>query len=223
VSIAGLPDRRVEALLQTRLDQLRHASGLPVLLAGTTTRGPGGRGLRITQLVGTLGRSPFGLEITPGRGLGGTVVSRAVPCRVNDSAPIILVVLRFAQGFAVGGEWAGATLLTAEYAPKDKRGFYGVFPQLGPAIAFALSSATFLATNLIMGDSDDAFLSYGVADPVPAVVPAGGCRPLRPAPHRRDAGVHGSPGHHARPRLPGRRSSRCCAASRARSCSPRAR
>lgn len=76
-------------------------------------------------------------------------------------APIALVVLRFAQGFAVGGEWAGATLLTAEYAPKHRRGFYGVFPQLGPAIAFALSSGTFLATGLIMGDTDEAFLSYG--------------------------------------------------------------
>ncbi|MBN6040446.1 MFS transporter [Amycolatopsis sp. 195334CR] len=80
---------------------------------------------------------------------------------IGVTAPILLVVLRFAQGFAVGGEWAGATLLTAEYAPRHKRGLYGVFPQLGPAIAFALSSGTFLATGLIMGDTDEAFLSYG--------------------------------------------------------------
>lgn len=80
---------------------------------------------------------------------------------IGVAAPIILVILRFAQGFAVGGEWAGATLLTAEYAPQGKRGLYGVFPQLGPAIAFALSSGTFLATGLIMGDTDEAFLTYG--------------------------------------------------------------
>jgi metabolite-proton symporter len=80
---------------------------------------------------------------------------------IGVAAPIILVILRFAQGFAVGGEWAGATLLAAEYAPKAKRGLYGVFPQLGPSIAFALSSATFLVTSLVMGDSDGAFLSYG--------------------------------------------------------------
>jgi metabolite-proton symporter len=80
---------------------------------------------------------------------------------VGVVAPLALVVLRFAQGFAVGGEWAGATLLTAEYAPLHRRGFYGVFPQLGPAIAFAMSSGTFLATGLIMGDTDEAFLSYG--------------------------------------------------------------
>ncbi|MEV1292262.1 MFS transporter [Pseudonocardia sp. NPDC049635] len=80
---------------------------------------------------------------------------------IGVAAPLILVFLRFCQGFAVGGEWAGATLLTAEYAPKEKRGFYGVFPQLGPAIAFALSSGTFLITGLVMGDDDDAFLTYG--------------------------------------------------------------
>lgn len=80
---------------------------------------------------------------------------------IGVAAPIILVTLRFAQGFAVGGEWAGATLLTAEYAPAGKRGRYGMYPQLGPAIAFGLSSGTFLITGLAMGDSDGAFLAYG--------------------------------------------------------------
>jgi metabolite-proton symporter len=80
---------------------------------------------------------------------------------IGVAAPIILVLLRFAQGFAVGGEWAGATVLAAEYAPRHKRGLYGVFPQLGPAIAFALASATFLTTSLVMGDDDQDFLIYG--------------------------------------------------------------
>ncbi len=80
---------------------------------------------------------------------------------IGVAAPIILVLLRFAQGFAVGGEWAGATLLTAEYAPPGKRGLYAMFPQLGPAIAFALSSATFLFTGLALGDTNEAFLTYG--------------------------------------------------------------
>ena len=80
---------------------------------------------------------------------------------IGVAAPIILVLLRFAQGFAVGGEWAGATLLTAEYAPPGKRGMYAMFPQLGPAIAFALSSGTFLFTGLALGDTNDAFLTYG--------------------------------------------------------------
>ncbi|WP_037144087.1 MFS transporter [Rhodococcoides fascians] len=76
-------------------------------------------------------------------------------------APILLVLLRFAQGFAVGGEWAGANLLTAEYAPPGQRGLYAMFPQLGPSIAFILSSGTFLITGAILGDTNEAFLSWG--------------------------------------------------------------
>jgi len=80
---------------------------------------------------------------------------------IGVAAPIILVLLRFGQGFAVGGEWAGATLLTAEYAPPGKRGLYAMFPQLGPAIAFVLSSSTFLITGAVLGDTNQAFLDYG--------------------------------------------------------------
>ncbi|MGN9913894.1 MFS transporter [Phytohabitans sp. LJ34] len=80
---------------------------------------------------------------------------------IGVAAPVALVALRFLQGLALGGEWAGANLLTAEYAPRGRRGFYAVFPQLGGAIGFALSSATFLATDLVIGNSDEAFRSYG--------------------------------------------------------------
>lgn len=80
---------------------------------------------------------------------------------IGSAAPIILTVLRFLQGFAVGGEWAGATLLAAEYAPPGKRGLYAVFPQLGPALGFALASATFLVVDLAVGPGSPAFLSYG--------------------------------------------------------------
>ncbi|HKR51094.1 MAG TPA: MFS transporter [Pseudonocardiaceae bacterium] len=80
---------------------------------------------------------------------------------IGIAAPILLVVLRFAQGLAVGGEWAGATLLTAEYAPPGLRGRYAMFPQLGPAIAITLASATFLVTGLTLGNTDQSFLDYG--------------------------------------------------------------
>ncbi|WP_245720038.1 MFS transporter [Nocardia uniformis] len=80
---------------------------------------------------------------------------------IGVAAPIILVLLRFGQGFAVGGEWAGATLLTAEYAPPGKRGLYAMFPQVGPAFAFILSSSTFLVTGALLGDTDEAFLTWG--------------------------------------------------------------
>lgn len=76
-------------------------------------------------------------------------------------APILLVILRAAQGFAVGGEWAGATLLTAENSPTGKRGAYAVYPQLGPALGFMLSGAAFLATGFAFGGTDGAFLDFG--------------------------------------------------------------
>jgi MFS family permease len=78
---------------------------------------------------------------------------------IGVAAPALLVLLRFVQGLALGGEWAGATLLTAEYAPPGQRGRYAMFPQLGPPIAIALSSATFLVTDFTVGNQS--FLDYG--------------------------------------------------------------
>src|SRR5918911_4298420 len=46
-------------------------------------------------------------------------------------APILLVILRFLQGVAVGGEWGGATLMAVEYAPPGRRGFFGSWPGMG--------------------------------------------------------------------------------------------
>lgn len=92
-----------------------------------------------------------------------TVLMGLIPpaAQIGVAAPIILVTLRFLQGFAVGGEWAGAALLSAEYAPKDKRGLYGAFPQLGTPAGMFLANATFLVSALVAGDSSEAFLSYG--------------------------------------------------------------
>ncbi|MFZ2174016.1 MAG: MFS transporter [Rhodococcus sp. (in: high G+C Gram-positive bacteria)] len=107
---------------------------------------------RKKTLVSTLilmGVSTFLIGLLPGAAI------------IGVAAPILLVLLRFGQGFAVGGEWAGATLLTAEYAPPGKRGLYAMFPQLGPAVAFILSSATFLVTGAVFGDTNSAFLDYG--------------------------------------------------------------
>ncbi|CAN5724520.1 MFS transporter [soil metagenome] len=76
-------------------------------------------------------------------------------------APILLVGMRFLQGLAMGGEWAGATLLTAEYAPKGQRGRMAVYPQLGPACAFFLASGTFFLASVTIGATSETFLNYG--------------------------------------------------------------
>lgn len=50
---------------------------------------------------------------------------------IGSWAPILLCVLRFGQGLGLGGEWGGAALLATENAPKGKRAWFGMFPQLG--------------------------------------------------------------------------------------------
>ena len=59
-------------------------------------------------------------------------------------APVLLCVLRFGQGIGLGGEWAGAALLAAEYAPAGKRGWFGMFPQLGPSVGFLCAVGGFM-------------------------------------------------------------------------------
>ncbi|HEY0665645.1 MAG TPA: MFS transporter [Gallionella sp.] len=59
-------------------------------------------------------------------------------------APLLLCLLRFGQGIGLGGEWGGAALLAAEYAPKGKRGWFGMFPQLGPPVGFLFAVGSFL-------------------------------------------------------------------------------
>ena len=80
---------------------------------------------------------------------------------IGIAAPLILVALRLVQGFAAGGEWAGSVLLSAEYAPADKRGRYGMFTLLGGGTAAVLSSLTFLGVNVTIGENSPAFLAWG--------------------------------------------------------------
>jgi metabolite-proton symporter len=80
---------------------------------------------------------------------------------IGVAAPLLLLTLRLLQGFAVGGEWAGAALLSAEYAPAEKRGTYGMFPQLGVGFGLLMSSLVFLVVNLTVGEKSPAFLQWG--------------------------------------------------------------
>ena len=74
-------------------------------------------------------------------------------------APILLCVLRFGQGIGLGGEWAGAALLATEHAPAGKRGWFGMFPQLGPSVGFLLACLSFLALSAFLSDAE--FQSFG--------------------------------------------------------------
>ncbi|KJZ58242.1 MFS transporter [Pseudomonas marginalis] len=74
-------------------------------------------------------------------------------------APILLCILRFGQGLGLGGEWGGAALLATENAPKGKRAWFGMFPQLGPSIGFLAANGLFLI--LAMSLNDEQFRSWG--------------------------------------------------------------
>lgn len=78
---------------------------------------------------------------------------------IGVMAPIFLIVLRVGQGIAAGGEWAGAALFTSENAPKERRGFWAMFTNLGGAVANILALATFLLTSLLM--TTDQFNNWG--------------------------------------------------------------
>ena len=74
-------------------------------------------------------------------------------------APILLVTLRFLQGFAVGGQWGGLALLTIESAPARRRGFAGTFAQMGVPLGVILGNSAFLIVGALVSES--AFLDWG--------------------------------------------------------------
>ncbi len=72
---------------------------------------------------------------------------------IGWSAPLLLCLLRFGQGLGLGGEWGGAALLAAEFAPKGRRGWFGMFPQLGPPVGFLMAVGSFLLLSRYMSDA----------------------------------------------------------------------
>jgi metabolite-proton symporter len=73
-------------------------------------------------------------------------------------APVLLVTFRFVQGFALGGEWGGAVLMSVEHAPPSRRGFFGSFVALGLPAGIILSNLVFLITSTAV--SPEAFAEW---------------------------------------------------------------
>ena len=73
-------------------------------------------------------------------------------------APVLLIVLRLIQGFAVGGEWGGAALMALEHSDADKRGFSASFANMGAPAGAVLSTVVLAVVTLLPGD---AFLAWG--------------------------------------------------------------
>jgi metabolite-proton symporter len=92
---------------------------------------------------------------------GGTTLIGLLPTyeSIGFLAPLLLVLLRFIQGLAIGGQWGGAMLLVTESAPQNRRGYYGAFAQAGAPVGVILANLAFLAIGATI--SDDSFMSWG--------------------------------------------------------------
>ncbi|MBF6214006.1 MHS family MFS transporter [Nocardia puris] len=92
---------------------------------------------------------------------GATFLMGCLPTfgQIGYWAPTLLVLLRFIQGFAVGGEWGGAVLLVAEHSPNRSRGFWASWPQAGVPMGNLLATLVLLALTSTL--SEAAFLSWG--------------------------------------------------------------
>ncbi len=92
------------------------------------------------------------------------VATTAIGClptymMMGAAAPVLLTLLRFVQGLAIGGQWGGAMLLVTENAPANRRGYYGAFAQAGAPVGMILANLAFLLVSGVLPDED--FISWG--------------------------------------------------------------
>jgi len=85
-------------------------------------------------------------------------------------APIGLLVLRVFQGIGIGGEWGGAVLLSIEHSPRQRRGFYGAWPQIGVPAGMCLSAGVVAVISLFLSDADFAAWGWRIAFLLSAVL-----------------------------------------------------
>lgn len=92
---------------------------------------------------------------------GSTLLIGLLPtyAMVGWVAPLLLCILRFGQGFGLGGEWGGAALLAVENAPKGWEARFGAAPQLGAPVGFLAANGLFLLLGLGLSDKD--FADWG--------------------------------------------------------------
>ncbi|WP_043934741.1 MFS transporter [Bacillus sp. EB01] len=77
---------------------------------------------------------------------------------IGVAAPVILITLRLIQGLGIGGEWGGALLLATEYAPPERRGFFGSIPQMGVTIGMVMGTLALWIMSLL---PEQQFMTWG--------------------------------------------------------------
>ena len=78
---------------------------------------------------------------------------------IGIMAPALLVLMRFAQGIGVGGEWGGAVLMAVEHSTGKNRGFHGSWPQMGVPAGLLLSTLVFSFFSSTLSEAQ--FLAWG--------------------------------------------------------------
>jgi MHS family proline/betaine transporter-like MFS transporter len=86
-------------------------------------------------------------------------------------APVLLLLAKMAQGFSVGGEYTGASIFVAEYAPDRKRGFFGSWLDFGSIAGFVLGAGVVVMISAVLGE--DKFLEWGWRLPFFLALPLG--------------------------------------------------
>ena len=106
-----------------------------------------GRKATLVASLLLMGGSTFAIAFLPGYASAGYI------------APLLLCLMRFGQGFGLGGEWGGAALLAVENAPKGWETRFGAAPQLGAPLGFLAANGLFLLLGLWLSEAD--FLAWG--------------------------------------------------------------
>ncbi|MDP1027317.1 MFS transporter [Sphingomonas sp. KR1UV-12] len=106
-----------------------------------------GRGVKLTLALFLLGGSTMAISLLPGYS------------QIGALSAVLLGLARFAQGMALGGAWDGLPSLLSLNAPKDKRGWYAMIPQLGAPLGLLVALALFTYLLGVLSPAD--FLSWG--------------------------------------------------------------
>jgi MFS family permease len=116
-------------------------------------------GLVIGHFGDKIGRRPM-LVLTLTMMGTATVLIGLLPtyAAVGVAAPLLLIVLRAFQGFALGGEYGGAVVLTMEHSPSHRRGFFGSFTTAGGPLALVIATLVFIPITAM---PEEALLSWG--------------------------------------------------------------
>jgi MFS family permease len=132
-------------------------AALGVFAVGFAARPVGG--LFFGHFGDRIGRKPIMVSTLTLMGVATTLIG-LIPthAQIGIAAPIILVCLRFLQGFALGGESAAGPLLAMESAPDHRRGLFAAFVQSGAAAGTVLGSLAALAVGML---PEDQLLSWG--------------------------------------------------------------